>query len=100
VYLFTDNRLQHFSGNRPELSLHLLWYTYPSTDSATIWPAKAYKTTTDSIRTVIGKSSNSGTYYTYQNLSYNEVNGQYQVDRNNGKTFVVSNDSLHQTVMV
>ena len=64
------------------------------------WLAKAYNTTTDSIRAVIGKSGDFGTYYTYQNLSFNNTNGKYQVERNNGKTFITSNDSLHQTIAV
>lgn len=28
VYIFTDNYLKHFSGNRPVLSFHPLWQTY------------------------------------------------------------------------
>jgi len=33
VYLFTDNYLKHFSGNRPALSLSLNWSTFTPSDS-------------------------------------------------------------------
>ena len=100
VYLFTDKRLQHFSGNRPEVSLNIKWFTYLSTDTAVTWIANAYKATDDSIRIIAGKTSALGTYYTHQNLSFNEVNDKFRVERNNGKTFVVTNDSLYQTIAV
>lgn len=69
VYLFTGNRLNRFSGDRPKLSLNLHWQTYLPSDSVTKWPEKAFLTSNDSVRLLIGHSKPSGTFYTHENLS-------------------------------
>ncbi len=93
VYVFTDHLLQHFYGNRPEVPLNVKWYTYSSGDTTATWLASAYATATDSIRTVVGKSSSAGTFYTWQNLPTNGVQGGYNVSSKEGKLFVSSNDA-------
>lgn len=97
VYLFTDDQLQHFTGRRPQLSLHLNWYNYPSTDTVATWLANAYQTPADSIKITIGKSNAFGTYYTYKSLAANSAGDDYTIVENNGR-ILVSNDALHQTV--
>ena len=98
VYLFTNNRLQRFEGNRPNVSLHLKWYTYSSQDTAAQWLEKAYQTSADSIRVVEANSHLFGTNYTYQNISLNNANSNYKLSSKEGKIVVTSNDSLHQMI--
>ncbi len=69
VYLFTDNSLQRFTGNRPQVSMRLQWHTYTAKDSVSEWLSKAYLTTADSIRLVAATSKPSGTSYLYKNAA-------------------------------
>lgn len=69
VYLFTNNKLQRFAGNRPVVAMNLNWHTYTPEDSSAEWLANAYETTADSVRFVTAKSQPSGTFYTYAGTS-------------------------------
>ncbi len=94
VYLFTANRLNRFSGDRPKLSLNLHWQTYIPADSVTTWPENAFVTSHDSVRLLIGYSKPSGTFYTHENLSpARKSDADYNVDVINGKLIVSLKDS-------
>jgi len=98
VYLFSDNSLRRFSGNRPEVSLGLKWSTYLSSDTTFAWIEKAYETVNDSIRLVIGNSKFSGTYYTYQTISKNNSDSKFNPKVVDGNTFVSLNDTSHSII--
>jgi hypothetical protein len=93
VYLYTNNQLQHFSGQRPNLDLNLNWLTYTSADTTSTWIEDAFETTTDSIRIVVGNSSPTGTYYIHQNITYQTSNQNFDVTIESGKTLVLYKDS-------
>lgn len=98
VYLFTDNHLQRLEGKRPDVSIHLKWYTYLSPDTAANWLEKAYAISADSIRIVEANSHSFGTDYKYQNLSLSNANSNYKLSNNEGRIAVTGNDSFHQTI--
>jgi hypothetical protein len=93
VYLFTANSLNRFTGKRPEVALNLQWITYPLSDTTTIWTEKAFLTSFDSVRVIIGNSRPSATFYTYKNLSLNNtLNDDYNLEVRNGKLMVLGSD--------
>lgn len=93
VYLFSDNSLRRFTGSRPKVSLHLKWNIYSSPDTTFTWVEKAYKTINDSICLIIGNSKFSGTYFTYQNISTNNLDNKFDLKVVDGKTFVSLTDT-------
>jgi hypothetical protein len=88
VYLFTNNQLQQFSAGRPDLDLNLKWTSYIIDDTASTWIESAYETSADSIRIVLGNSSSTGTYYSYQNITQQTSNIKFDVNVEAGKTIV------------
>lgn len=64
VYLFTDDRLQHFYGERPATPLRINWYAYTPEDSLSDWTAASYATGRDSGITITGNSTPRGITYT------------------------------------
>lgn len=94
VYLFTANRLNRFSGDRPRLSLNLHWQIYIPADSVTSWPENAFLTSSDSVRLLIGHSKPSGTFYTHEDLSLARMSdADYKVDVIDGKLIVSLKDT-------
>jgi hypothetical protein len=92
--LFTANRLNRFSGDRPPLSLNLHWQVYIPADSVTGWPENAFLTSSDSVRLLIGHSKPSGSFYTHANLSLTRMSdADYHVDVINGKLIVSLKDT-------
>jgi hypothetical protein len=65
VYIFTGNRLVHFAGSRPGVSLNLQWYTYTNVDTPQPVLITAYKTFTGGVRVITANSSADGIYNTY-----------------------------------
>ncbi|MDB5192557.1 MAG: hypothetical protein JWQ96_2120 [Segetibacter sp.] len=94
VYIFTENSLNRFNGSRPHLAMNLKWDIYPSADTAVTWMENAFETTTDSVRVAIANSNANGTYYTFQNLSYQTSNEKFDVILEQGKTKVIYKDTL------
>ncbi|GEO08342.1 hypothetical protein SAE01_08380 [Segetibacter aerophilus] len=92
VHLFTDNLAKHFTGSRPEVSLQLKWNVYSPKDTISSWIEKAYKTTNDSIRLVVGHGTSTGTYFTYQNVSKTS-NNKFRVQQIGKKLLVSFNDT-------
>ena len=98
VQLFTNNSLRRFRDIRPEISLHLTWNTFSSSDTISKWIEKAYKITNDSIRLIIGNSSHFSTYYTYQNISSNNLNNKFALKVIYGNTFVFFSDTSKYSI--
>lgn len=91
IYLFTDNKLRRFTGERPQVNMNLKWLIYTAGDTLLRSIVKAYKTATDSIRVVVSNSTPSGIFYTSENIGDNST---YKVDDNNGRITVSSTDTL------
>ncbi len=98
VYVFTNNHLQRFQGNRPEVSLPVKWYTFLSPDTTANWLQKAYINTNESLHIATAQSNSIGTYYSYQNLSLNDTNNAYKIKNRNGNIVIESRDSSHQII--
>ena len=98
VFLFTDNSLKRFSGDRPEVSLNLNWKTFTSDDTTSKWLEKAFQTSKDSIRLITGNSNSGGTYYSSQNLSSLNINSKYNLKVTDGNTFIYNKNSLPDSV--
>ncbi|NML38216.1 hypothetical protein HHL17_13505 [Chitinophaga sp. G-6-1-13] len=65
VYLFTGNRLARFSGPMPAVALTLHWQTMTPVDSVVNWNDYTYLLDNDSLRIRKGRSSPSGTVFSY-----------------------------------
>jgi hypothetical protein len=63
VYFFTGNKLNRFSGNRPDLSLNLHWIFFEEQDTITKWLSAVHETPGDSIHMLTGNSHATGTWY-------------------------------------
>lgn len=97
VYLFTSNKLNRFTGDRPVISFKLHWQTYLPADSISKWPEKAFLTSTDSVRLLTGHSKPAGTYYNQENLSLTSLsNSGYAVDVTNGSLIVSLKDKAQE----
>lgn len=99
VYLFTENEMLYFSGERPEISIALNWKTFSNGDSVHSFIAGAYETTRDSIAVVMGTTKSEGTAYHIEMLAANQPvqrsfsigvsEGNMQVGFKNGPPVVV-----------
>jgi hypothetical protein len=72
VYLFTDNKLIHFNGEKPAVGIALTWKTFTAADTVHAFIAEAYETGNDSIAVMMGGSAFSGTGYHLQMLGKNQ----------------------------
>lgn len=95
AYLFSGNDLSRMKGSRPSVALNLNWSIYPLSDTSSEWIEKAYKTTSDSVKVIIGNSTSNGVFYTHKNLSYNTSTPDFEVTIDSGKTFVTSKRSTY-----
>jgi hypothetical protein len=86
VYLFTPNRITHFNGEKPPVTLNLRWQTYTLADSTSTWIAQAWLTNNNDIQVMQGNSKPGGTYYTnYTIQPGNQRNSPFVVNTDNGK---------------
>jgi hypothetical protein len=92
VYLFTQNGINHFKGNKPTVNLNALhWQAYIAKDSVAKWINRAFLTNTGAIKVTIGNSAPSATYFTTQtiqsggnnDITVNVQNGQPSVSLKN-----------------
>ena len=93
VYLYTNEQLQYFAGQRPSLDLNLNWVTYTTADTISSWIENAFETSNDSIQIIVGNGGASGTFYTHQNISYQTSNQKFDVMIDEGKTLISYKDS-------
>jgi hypothetical protein len=73
LYIFTDNKLANFIGDRPAASLNIHWFTYNHNDSAILYPVEAYKTYGDSIRIVTASSKPTGIFTKYNDVGKQDL---------------------------
>ncbi|MCW3088283.1 MAG: hypothetical protein JWQ78_1669 [Sediminibacterium sp.] len=92
VRIFTDDRLAHFSGRRPAVTMNLVWQTFSSKDTAATWLSNAFETVADSTRIVIGTSTHNGVYFTGQDLSTHTTDPKFTISKGPGKIMVGYND--------
>jgi hypothetical protein len=89
VHVFTPNRVNSFTGEKPQVALNLHWQTYIPADSTNTWVAGAWFNNNNTIRVVQGISKPSGTIYTYTNIqSGNQPNSPFTVNISNGQPTV------------
>ncbi len=69
LYIFTDHKIANFLGNRPGVSLRMLWQTYTNDDSLQQQLAGAYKTYDGGIRIVTATSKPTGTSIAYNTVA-------------------------------
>lgn len=65
-YVFTDGRLEHFSGDRPKTNRPVHWYLSEPGDSTIQWEQASWKQSDDSIGVITGSSGATGTSYNYR----------------------------------
>jgi hypothetical protein len=100
VYLFTPNQAKYFTGTKPKAVLQLHWQTYTPADSTSTWIQKAWFTPAGDIKVVQGKSSPSGTSYSYANARESAGNSAYTIQSNNGQAQISLNNDHQAPVMV
>ncbi|BAV09502.1 N-terminal double-transmembrane domain-containing protein [Filimonas lacunae] len=89
LYLFTNNRLRHFYGNRAVTHRPIHWQTYTPTDNVNSFIDKAWLTADKKIYLQLAHTHSNGTTYTYReiapdstqhdSISLGQHNGQWQV---------------------
>jgi len=84
AYLFTNDRMSRFAGNRPVLKSRFIWKTYSSSDSVFNKIAEAYLTQRDSLRIVLEQSRPEGVTYSSENTSTKDLNAAYELSSANG----------------
>ncbi len=85
VYLFTGNRLNRFTGERPAVSISLTWKTFTQADSVQRFIADAYLGSNDSILLTIGETHPSYTAYHQQTIAANQPRqNEFILNVNNG----------------
>jgi hypothetical protein len=72
-YVFTDGLLEHFYGNRPATGRPVYWYLDETRDSAVQWVQAAWKQGADSMGVLTGRSSATGTTYSYRTFLTNST---------------------------
>ncbi|MFA6246688.1 MAG: BatA domain-containing protein [Mucilaginibacter sp.] len=88
VYLFSQNGIDHFKGDKPRVKLNSLhWQTYTAKDSVTKWIDRAFITNNGAIKITIGNSTTSSTYFTTQTIQGRGDN-DVTVSVQNGQPFV------------
>ncbi len=99
VYIFTDNSLNSFTGNRPGVSLNLHWYTYtaPNVPSTTL--TKAYSIPGDSIRVITANSIPTGTVNKYNDVSQAQLKSAgYMVSPGNNGLLLSDKNEVPVTI--
>ena len=99
LYIFTDNKLKHFTGVRPRLSLQTHWNIFHSNDTAAYWLQKAWLLPGDSVRITTGSSHLSGTEYASQNMSVYGAHDPYRI-ANNLTVSLNKENTPHQAIAI
>ena len=102
AYIFTQNRLNRFKGERPEIVTKIKWKTYTPKDSSTKWIENAWFTN-DSIRAVIAQSEPKGIKKIPVNIDPSNRNAAFTLDIKDGNTslsFKNASDSKQKPVTV
>lgn len=87
-YLFTQNGIDHFKGDKPRVKLNSLhWQTYTAKDSVAKWIDRAFIANNDAVKVNIGNSTPSATYFTTQTIQ-GGGNNDVTVNVQNGQPFV------------
>jgi hypothetical protein len=108
VYLFTGNRLNRFTGERPAVGILVTWKTFTYADSVQRFIADAYLGSNDSIIVAIGETHPSYTAYHQQTIAANQPrqnefilnvnNGSLSVSYAGGEPIVVDTATLRITI--
>jgi hypothetical protein len=75
VYLFTDNNLRGFTGERPQVSVNLQWQTYTGPDSIGTAVVGIRKTADDSLRLYTLNSRHTGNTISFISMAAKEFEG-------------------------
>lgn len=88
AFIFTDNRLNRFKGERPAISTAISWKTYTPADSASKWIRHAYLSSSGNIRSIIFESSPRGTLHRLTESDLAQSNSELSIDIDSGKPSV------------
>ena len=72
VYLFTNNKLQNFTGNKQPNVRLVKWFTYSPVNTSEALLSNAYETAGDSIKIVTKHSNTTSTYFTSEIIALNK----------------------------
>lgn len=108
VYLFTGNRLNRFTGDRPYVGISVKWKTFTHTDSVQRFIADAYLGSNDSIILSIGETHPFATSFHQQVIAtdqprqndfvLNVQNGNLSVSYGNGESIPVDTGKWKITI--
>ncbi len=85
AFIFTNNRLNRFTGERPSISTPISWKTYTPADSSSKWVRNAYLASSGHIRSVISESQPRGTLHRTVETDPAQSNSELILDIHNGK---------------
>jgi hypothetical protein len=108
VCIFTGNRLNRFSGERPEVAIAVTWKTFTGNDSVSRFISNAYIGVNDSVIITMGETNPAGTRFHQQVIATNQpkqndfaldvTNGSLQVSYHNSRPVPVDTASWHVTI--
>lgn len=82
IYVFTNNQLRNFIGNKEAINKQIKWFTYSPKDTKEEWLHSAYKTLNDSIKIVTKNSTETGTYITAETIAFKGgKEGNYTINK-------------------
>jgi len=89
VFLLTPDRLNKFSGNKPNIVLKLQWQTYTPVDSTLSRIERAWLTDSKDLYLVTATSTPMGTYYHGETVNPQALaNSGYDLHINNGRAAI------------
>ena len=82
IYLFTNNQLRNFIGNKEATNKQIKWFTYSPKDTIGKWLLTAYKTLNDSIKIVTNNTTEKATYVTSEIIVFKDrKEGNYTINK-------------------
>ncbi|MBC7650615.1 MAG: hypothetical protein H7101_02575, partial [Deinococcales bacterium] len=95
IYLFINNQLHNFTGNRIATNKQIKWFTYSAKDTVEKWLHTAYKTFDDSIKIGIKNSTTTATNITFQTVTHKDGRqGNYIINKLSNSISFNTNDSI------
>lgn len=92
VYVFTSNRLNEFSGERPQVNINVKWFAY-TPDTTTRQLVKAWRDNERNIHVMLSNSSASGNTFSYDDVPLDKTgNNAYKISSVNGKLLIAYNN--------
>lgn len=94
AYIFTNNRQNRFTGDRPKFRSKIIWEVYNSPDSVYNSIFNSYTTQNDSLELILAQSQRAGLIYTREKTSLSNVGPAYELIEGNNPGIRFTTDDI------